>query len=60
MTVAINKLRSESMKVPVYVTEILWKPALGIYRQTTYFSDGSTEVQDIPKGPIVIPRLISY
>ena len=44
------------MKQIIYIGEMLWKPSLGIYKQWIYYSDGSVEETEVPKGPIVIPK----
>ena len=42
-------------KVPFYETSILWNPYKGIYKVTTYFTDGSQETTYVPKGLIILP-----
>lgn len=43
------------MRYPIYETEMLIKPVQGIYLVTTYYSDGTRESREVPKGPVVIP-----
>lgn len=39
---------------PLYATEFLYNPSLGIYLVTTYWSDGSITEELVPKGPGII------
>ena len=46
------------MKYPLFQTEMLADVRRGIYTQTTYYSDGSVETLEVPKGEILIPIIL--
>ncbi len=45
-------------RYPMYETEILTDPAKGVYTVTTYFSDGSIDERQVPKGQLVNPEIV--
>jgi hypothetical protein len=45
-------------KYPLYQTEMLTNPRLGIYTITIYYNDGTVETHEVHKGPILIPMVI--
>lgn len=46
------------MKHPILIGEILTNTRKGIYTQTIWYSDGSIEVAEVPKGPLLFPKII--
>lgn len=45
-------------KQVIAVTEMLTNPSKGIYTQWIYYSDGSMDTVEIPKGPIISPIIL--
>lgn len=48
------------MKQIVWIGEILIDPYKGIYKQHVWYTDGSFEEQLVPKGLIIIPKIMWY
>ena len=55
-----KKTYKKDEKFPVFETEVLIKPRMGIVLRKTYWSDGSTTEIEVPKYGILIQTPITY
>lgn len=47
-------------KTIVAIGEMLTNPYKGIYTQTIWYSDGTIETREVPKGPLIMPNFIDW